>query len=234
MLLDTNDLEIAETPEVQEAEQTVEHLVTLADSYAVTTVAAYEAGADDLKQVKAAQKRLEELRTSMTGPLNASLKRINDFFRGPATRLQQAEGKIKRALLAFSQEQERIRREEQAKRDAEARKEQERLAKLAAKAEAAGKIEKAEAIEQRAAAVVAPVVQVEQPRVAGLATREVWHAECTDLLALVKAIAAGQAPLSLVVANDKVIGQQARSLKQDFTAAGIRVWSTQEMAARSA
>jgi colicin import membrane protein len=234
MLLETNDVEITAVPEVQEAEAAVNALVTLADSYAVTTVVAYEAGADDLKRVKAAQKQLEELRTGMTGPLNASLKRINDFFRAPTQRLQNAEGKIKRALLAFSQEQERIRREEQAKRDAEARKEQERLAKLAAKAEAAGKVEKAERLELQAATIVAPVVQMEQPRVTGLATREVWHGECVDLMALVQAIAAGKAPLALVAANDKVIGQQARSLKTDFAVPGIRVWSTQEMASRSA
>lgn len=232
MLLDETN--IAAEPEVQEAEQTVDHLVTLADSYAVTTVAAYEAGADDLKQIKAAQKRLEELRTGMTGPLNASLKRINDFFRAPAQKLQNAEGKIKRALMAFSQEQERIRREAQAKAEAETRREQERLAKLAAKAEAAGKLEKAELLEQRAATVVAPIVQMEQPKVAGLSTREAWHAECTDLMALVKAIAEGKAPLSLVIANDKLIGQQARALKHDFTVPGIRVWTTQEMASRSA
>jgi hypothetical protein len=260
----------AQTPEVRDAERTVDTLVALADAYQVTTVAAYEAGADDLKQIKAAQKHLEDLRTGMTGPLNASLKRINEFFRAPTLRLQTAEGKIKRSLLAYQQEQERIRREHQAKLDAEARQKRERLeaqareaerkarekaeaerraadaaaaagradeaATLAAKAAAteAKAAEKAEDLQTRAAMVVAPVVQAERPKVVGVSTREVWHGECADLLALVRAIADGKAPLSLVIANDKLIGQQARALKHDFTVPGIRVWATQEMASRSA
>ena len=82
--------------------------------------------------------------------------------------------------------------------------------------------------------MVAPVIQREPPKVTGISTREVWKAEVTDLAALVKAIAEGKAPLALVQANTTVVGQQARSLKQDFVAPGIKVWSERQIAAGAA
>jgi len=82
--------------------------------------------------------------------------------------------------------------------------------------------------------VVAPVIEREAPKVAGVSTRENWFGECVDLMALVKAIADGKAPLALVQPNDKIIGQQARSLKADFVTPGIRVWSERSLAAGAA
>jgi hypothetical protein len=90
---------------------------------------------------------------------------------------------------------------------------------------------KVEALVSHAASIVAPVIQRETPKVAGLAGRENWKAECTDLMALVKAVAEGKQPLYLVMANDKVLGQQARSLKDQFKAPGVRVWNDRSFAA---
>lgn len=221
------------TPAVRKAETKVAGLLEAAKSFNVATVEQYEAGADELKQIKAAQKNLEDLRTGMTGPLNASLKKINDFFRAPTERLREAEHLIKRALIGFTAEQEKKRREAQAKLDAEARKEREKIAAQAAKAAAAGKAERAEMLQRKSASVVAPIIAPPAPQAAGISERTVWHGECTDLMALVKAIAAGTAPLSLVLPNAKVISQQARSLRADFIAPGVRVWSDKSMAAGS-
>lgn len=214
----------------QDIAETIQPVALLAESYAVTTVAQYEDGAGILKDIKSRQKRLEEMRTGMTGPLNASLKKINDLFRGPAEQLTKYEGVIKRALVAFSQAQEAERRREQDRLEAEARREREKLAAQAAKAEAEGRTHRAEVLETRAAAVVAPVVEVVKPKVSGLATREVWHVECVDLMALVKAVAAGEAPLSFVTASETILGKTCRSLKGEFKAPGLRVWSTTELA----
>lgn len=254
------------TPEVREVQAEADQALAVATEYRVTNGDEYSAAGDELKRIKAAQKRLDETRKSLTSPIDAARKRIMDLFRGPAEKLDQAEKAIKGACITYQQEQERIRREEQRKAEEAARKERERLERLriaaeqrardkeaelrrqAAEANAAerAKIEakmQAEAdkaaakqaeLEQREAAVTAPVIHREAPKVAGLSTRTVWHAECTDLRALVNAIAAGRAPLSLVQANEKVIGQQVRSLKGDFEAPGIRVWSTDSMAARAA
>lgn len=220
-------------PEVREANELVVRTEAAISGYTITSPAQYTDSATVLKKIKAGQKRLEELRTAITGPLNAALKGVNDLFRAPADRLTKAERAIKQEINRYADEQERIRREEQRKADERARKEQEKLQAQAQRAADKGQEEKAAVLEERAASVVAPVIQREPPKVAGIATRDVWKAECVDLAALVKAIAEGKAPLSLVQANTTVIGQQARSLKQDFVAPGVRVWSERQIAAGS-
>ncbi|MCZ4315135.1 hypothetical protein O4H66_17145 [Comamonadaceae bacterium G21597-S1] len=87
-----------------------------------------EVAAVDLRAVKALQKRVEEQRTSITGPLNQAVKAVNDLFRAPAQYLLDAEGKLKGAMLTYTTEQQR--RAEEARRKAEeaARIERERLA----------------------------------------------------------------------------------------------------------
>ena len=109
-------------------------------------------------------------------------------------------------------------------------------AKLDARAErtAANGEQKSATIQAAASMIVAPVIIREPPKVVGLKRLESWHAECVDLRALVKAIAEGKAPLSLVVADTKVLGQQARSLKKEFVAPGVRVWSDNNLASGTA
>lgn len=71
--------------------------------------------AEDLREVKAAYKKLEEARTFHVSPLNSEVKYINDYFRDALAKMEQAEGSIKRKMLAFQSEQDRLRREEQAR-----------------------------------------------------------------------------------------------------------------------
>jgi hypothetical protein len=91
--------------------------------------------------------------------------------------LTEAEGIIKRTLIAWTTEQERLRREEQRRLEELARKEEEerRLAEALA-AEAAGDLDAASAIVEEA--VVAPppavIVQSTVPKVAGISFRENW------------------------------------------------------------
>jgi hypothetical protein len=263
--------DFATAPEVREATKLVNEIVAhVSDDYVITTAEQYTEGAEHLKLVKGAQRKLEDLRTAITKPLNAALKAANDLFRAPAERLVAAERRIKTELGHYAEEQERIRREEQRKADEKARQEriaaeqkaaearrkaEEEAAELRRKAEeeaAAGraaeaaklaaraeqKVEKADIraaeLEQQAATVVAPIITREPPKVAGVSGRENWYAECTDLKALVAAIAAGQAPLSLVQANEKVLGQQARSLKSEFRVPGVRVYCERGFAAGTA
>ncbi|MCC6196759.1 MAG: hypothetical protein IT518_20080 [Burkholderiales bacterium] len=136
-------------PEVQALASQISDLESFASAYVVTTPEQYQAGAEDLKRVKAAQKHLEETRTAFTRPINESLKRLNSFFRAPAERLAAIERTIKSRLIAYSDEQERIRREKQRIADEEARQ-----ARLRAEREAAAAREKAarEAAELRARA----------------------------------------------------------------------------------
>jgi chromosome segregation ATPase len=285
-------------PEVRELEASAGELVARAQAIVITTPDDYSAAGSQLTLIKGRLKRVEEVRTSITKPLNETLRRINDFFAAPKARLEEAERIVKRSMVDYDQKVERERREAQRKAEeaaaaerrkaeaaaaearrkaaeeaarlereaAERRAAEEKALREAAEAEAAGnraaaeaarieaeraareaaklaeraeaKVEKAEAkaadLELAAASVVAPIVDIPRATAAGVAGRENWKAEVVDLRALVQAVAAGQAPLSLLQANDKVIGQQARSLKAEFVVPGIRVWAERGIAARSA
>jgi hypothetical protein len=216
--------EVGRNPEVAELQQETQALVLRAENFAVTTAEQYEDAAEELKRIKAAQKRLETLRTSITQPLNASLRAINDFFRTPKARLDGAERCIKNALAKYSAEQERKRREEQARLEAQARKERERHAKQAAKAAAAGRVEKAVENEQRAAAVVAPIAQTAAPKVTGLMHRTAWDFEVVD---------PAQVPREYLMVDEQKIRKVVGALKGDTVIAGVRVFERTQLAASS-
>lgn len=215
----------ADDPEVKQLTAQTDTLLAVGSNYVVRDADEYRVAGDELQRVKGAQRRLDELRKSMTRPLDAAKKAIMDFFRGPEDKLARAENGIKRAMIGFQQEQERKRAEEQRRADEAARKERERLAAQARAAEASGKVEKAAQLEQRAAGVVAPVISRNPPKVTGVQTREIWRFEVTD---------PDLVPREYMSVDESKIRRVVGALKGDAKIAGVRVWSEKAIAAGSA
>lgn len=133
--------DLSTAPEVREATTIVNEIATrVSDHYVIATAEQYAEGGEHLKLVKGAQRKIEDLRVSITKPLNAALKAANDLFRAPADRLVQVERTIKTQLGHYTAEQERIRREEQRRADEAAARE-----RAAAEAKARQERERAEA-----------------------------------------------------------------------------------------
>lgn len=216
----------------------------------------YELASDELRNIKALQKTVEDRRTAITGPLNAALKAVNDLFRAPKDFLDRAEATCKRSMIAYTTEQERIAAEARRVAEEAARKErdrlaaeqreQERIAREAAQAAERAQREAREAAargdaeaaaraqeearqqteaaqsaqaEAHATAVTAEVVSIaptvaEPAKVTGISGRVNYGAKVDDLLTLVKAVAAGTAPLECLCANEKFLGAQARAFKK--------------------
>lgn len=216
--------EIAQSPAVREVVSAVDAVEGYAKALVVATPEQYQDAADHLKQLKAAQKKLDETRTSITAPMNAALKAVQNLFRTPGDRLAQAERMIKGKLAAYSDEQDRLRREEQAKADAAARRERERLDALAARAAESGRTAAAERHAERAAAVVAPVIQREAPTVAAVVTREVWQFQVENP-ALV--------PREYLMVDESKIRAYVRAMKADAKIAGVRIFKEKQIAAGS-
>ena len=76
-----------------------------------------------------------------------------------------------------------------------------------------------------------PVVFTPPP--APVVRREVWKCKVVDLMALVKAVAEGRAPLECVEANTVYLNKQTVRLKSEFRCSGIEVWSERQTAFRS-
>lgn len=119
------------------------------------------------------------------------------------------EGLLKRRMLAFTSEQERVRREQQARlqreADAKATAERARLERNAKTNQKRGNDMNAEMYKEAAKAVTAPIIAVAStvPRAAGITAKKVWKAKITNMQAFVAAAAANQS-LAQFIAVDCV------------------------------
>ncbi len=224
-------------------------MLALAQSYEIDSPEMAESAAQDLGEIKGRIKKLDELRKSMTKPLDEAKARIMDLFRGPTETLQKAESQLKLAIGTWTEkERARIEAERRAQEEAarKAAEEQRRIAEEAAakarEAEAAGDHLAAVAAEQEAQAAaqtaeviqhMAPAVVAAPPKLAGISTTDNWKCECTDLMALVQAVAAGQASIELLEFNQKEANKRAKALRAEFKVPGIRVYAEQVVSARA-
>lgn len=141
----------ADTAVVSIAEQQ-RQLAARTKNLEIVNAEGFTAAAEYLKIIKSNLAQLEEQRTRITGPLNASLREVNSQAREAAQPWLDLEAKIKGGLLQYNKEQDRIRLEAQRKADAEAAKER---ARLQAIADAAAEKARQEAQERRKAAEAA-------------------------------------------------------------------------------
>ena len=255
------DANLSTNPAVIELTEQSETLFTVCTAYKVANPADYEVAGLELRRVKDAQKRLDELRKSMTRPLDAAKKAIMDFFRAPEDKLAKAEAGIKRAMVTYQDEQERLRREEQRRAEEAARRERERLAEQAREAERKAR-EKAEA-ERKAAEEAAAAGRAEeaaklQARAAATEAKAAEKVEAieTRAAAVVAPIIQREAPKVAGVATREVwkftvtdpalvpreycVVDEARirkvvaALKGDTTIPGVRVYAEKTIAAGAA
>ena len=203
-----------------------ESTLTLAKEYVIDGPEMYGLAADELKSIKAKAKDLDEMRKSMTRPLDDAKKRIMDFFNKPLSFLTEAESLIKRSMLTYDREQERKRQEEEARLRELARQEQERLRKEAEEKAAAliaeGKAEEAAEIKQDVPVVPLPTVRTEQPKVAGISRRQVWKARVIDPT---------KVPRDYLMVNEKALDALAKSTKGEIKVDGVEFYAEDIIAA---
>lgn len=147
---------------------------------------------------------------------------------------REAEEKLRREAAAeearlrkIKEEQERQWREKEEK----SRKEAEALAAAGKAEEAAKKLKEADKASEKAferaqeaaeVSVVAPVLAPTSARPVGQSFQERWSGECVDLMALVKAVAAGKASIMLIMANGPAINKQATATRNSLPIEGIK------------
>ena len=196
----------------------------------------YELAANVLKEKKGQLRTILVKEKELLDPINKAHKTIKDFFRLPIQHLKDIESIIKKSMSDYNASLEAAKRAEEERLRIAAEKQRKYEEKLAKKrAETAlkkGNEEKADEIMQEieSVPVVAPVLADPTPHVAGVKIRETWHAEVTDKMELIKAVAAGHAPETLLDVNSKTLGQMARSMKSYLKIAGIIVFSKKGIA----
>jgi hypothetical protein len=150
------------------------------------------------------------------------------------------------AELAAQKERERLEAEARAQAEAEQKRlqaeEDERRLAEAVKAEASGDVESARRLLEEPTLVptvmpapvfMPPVDAPSAPRAAGVTFTTTYTAEVTSLIDLVKAVAAGQQPVTLLLANQVALNGMARAQKLAMKVPGVRVKETRGVAART-
>lgn len=98
----------------------------------------------------------------------------------------------------------------------------EKLQARAESTEAKGQ-DKAEDLRATADMTAAPVVVAAAPAVKGVSKRKTYSANVVDLMALVKAVAAGQQPIECLQANQTFLNQQAKAFKENLNIPGVEL-----------
>ncbi len=203
-------------PEVATASELAQASYDIALAVEIDSPEMLAIASDELREITARRKKIEDMRLSLTRPLDESKKRIMDLFRAPTERLEQAEQLLRKGVLTYQQAErekaEKARREAEAALEAErraaeeARREAERAERdaQALAAAADSKVERdaaltaaheaararSEAEARVEIAEIAPLPAIAQaPQADGVSTRKTWKAEVTDLKALVLAAA---------------------------------------------
>lgn len=201
--------------------------VRIARYQKIETVEVYQEANLDLRDIKGRIAKVTELRFSVTRPLDEAKKRLMDIFAVPLNKLSSAEIFIKRGMLAFQQEQERVRRAEEDRQREIARKEEEKQRKIleekAARAAAAGKAAKAEALREKKEQVFvpAPIVESQTPKLDGTITKKVWKYRIVDVSAI---------PREYMIPDEKKIGAMVRASKGTLRVDGVEIYSEEVLA----
>lgn len=219
------------TPELQEHPIALNNPPTwtpLAIS-SIATTAQYLACADHLKTIKAYQKRVAEFFKPHKQRLDEAKAALLTDERKALAQANEDEGICKRAMVAWNDEQERLRRLEEARLREAARLDDERR-----------QLDEAAAIEMEAdrnddpelrslatqlleapiptPAIIAPRTT---PKVAGITFRETWSARITNQRALIAYVAAHPECVNFIVPNLTALNAAVRAQRQGFNVPGV-------------
>jgi hypothetical protein len=244
------------------AECDVERLIPQGSIITVSNDDEYRAEGRKLVEIKNRIKDLENQRTSIVKPINDGVKRINDLFKAGTSRLQFIHDTIEKPMKVYyraqeekrrvaeeaaRKEQERIEREKreaaaaEQKRLEDIRKEKERLEQESQQASnpfaafaTSKKLEEATQAEaetvdaitttlREAATVQVPVDYVAKPFAAGTSVRHNWKCRIVN---------AALIPRELMQPNETLLGQIARTQKENASVPGCEFYDDITIGAR--
>ena len=165
-----------------------------------------------LDEIKTKLLTLEDVRKTITKPLDESKKAVMDLFRKPIEAYSTARDIVRKALVEYHSEQERIQAEAKRQAEVDAAAKQAEILKRAEKAKASGRTQQAEFLEQRAEAVVTSVPEVVPQKIAGLTFREKWTA---------LVVTPSLVPREYLIPDQAALDELARKTKGSARVAGV-------------
>lgn len=214
----------ANTPEQESLDRDVALTVEIVEAIQIDSPEMYAMAGEELVGVKAKIKTLTDQRLTITRPMDAAKKAVMDLFKGPISKLENAESVLKRGMLAYDAEQRRIAAAAQAQAEKEAAAARAVLQQQAEEAAREGDDVMAMTLAATAEMVTAqPEQPVAAPAAKGVATTTRWTAEVTDKLEYIKHVLAARPDLIDTVQIDmKPLNQLAVALKDKFNIPGAK------------
>lgn len=199
-------------------------------SLQVINAETYAVAGEMLKSHKKMEKYIQTYFESLKKPAHAAWKNVCDREKEELDKLKPASTHLNKQMTDWyvAEEKKRHAEEFRLRQEAFKREEEERLV-AAIELEKEGYKEEAKAIIEEPVYVPPPILEKTQPKVAGLGIRTTWEAIVIDKLALIKAVAAGQAPLEAVEPNMTFLNNQARALKGSLKYPGVAARENKSM-----
>ena len=221
------------TAQVAELERRTDPLVVRADAFVIESDIAYETAADFLRDCKAMQKDIREAFEEPVKKAHEAHKAMTGLRGKLLSPIEAADKRVKAKMAGWVEAKERAAREEEQRRQAEARKaEEDRRLAEAAQLEAQGRQQEADAALAAPVHVPAQRVVAAPPKVEGTAVRKKYGAKVVDLDALVRAVAAGKVPLTLICPNQRALDSLAQAGPESFAIPGCELVTETVIAAR--
>ena len=227
---------VIKQPETNELAQTSLGVIDAANAIVVNDPTTMRAAGEHLRQIKTVRQRISAEFTQPIKDAHSAHKSILALKKKLDGPLEQAEGAVKRKVCAYTDEQDRIRREEQRRLENEARKkeeerrlaEAERLEEVRKAAVAEGNNEEAEEIDEAIDEVLeAPVVVTLSavrsvvPRVDGVQTKKIWKFRVVNRNLI---------PLQYMMPDKLALGAHARSMTDKASVPGVEFYPESSVA----
>lgn len=225
-------LQLVEKPDTTELQTENSALVLRAQAIVITDDETYTAAVAFMNDVATRRKVIVEKFREPKQKAHESHRSICALEAELLGVVETAEREAKKRIGAYRAEQERKAEEERRRLEDIARKqEEERRLAEAQELQDAGELEAAEVVISEPIAPPPVKIAPPTPKVAGVQFRESWQFEVSNLLQLVKHVAAHPEDLNLLQANTTAIRQMVQARKSACQIPGVRVWSEKSVAA---
>ncbi len=185
--------------ELQEASESTK-AVMLTDGFIITNDGQLAAAQETLIYVTERQKTLAEKLKFLLAPFRKGIDRFNAELKPDVDNWTQASAILRTKIAAYNQA---------------------RLAERAAQAQQARELHASGAPVAEVQALVLAGAEPAPESVAGVGMRAKWKAQVTDLVALLRAVVAGDVPLGAVIADMRYLDKEARATKGPSTIPGV-------------
>ncbi len=189
----------------------------------VTDERTFALGGEHLRDIKALLAEIDAKCDPVIRAAHAAHRAALAQKKELAAELVEADRTIRAKLGAYLAEKERLHRQMVAAAEAEARAALQAAARAAAELEAAGESELAAIARAQLPSLPPAPGPAPSLAVQGIGARHCWHARVVDLRAFLQGVLDGKIPLAAVQVNERLLGQQARALREELDWPGVEV-----------